>query len=136
MMSELEFIKSLYLPYNQVKAGGNIPDFSDTIDEAAEITFNNWTHNRQQTLDFIDAFCKKMQSIQVEIAEVSCLNEATSTYVILSNWDLELIQSPGNHSICPMMELITLKGGRIIKTAGVMHAVGEVSQLLASGDID
>lgn len=130
---EIDFIKSLYLPYNEVSNGGNIPDFSNTIHEEAVITFNNWTHNRQETLDFIDAFCKRMKSISVEMAEVSCLNQNTSTYVILSNWELELLELPGVKAVCPMMEIISLKDNRIIRATGVMHAVGEVEKLLSAG---
>jgi DNA-directed RNA polymerase subunit H (RpoH/RPB5) len=136
MQTELEFIKSLYLPYNKVKNGTEIPDFSNTIRDDAEITFNNWTHNRQETLSFIDAFCKKMKSIHVEIQEVTCLNESKSIYVILSNWELELLAMPGVKEVCPMMEIITLKEGRIVKATGVMHTVGTLSGLLQSDNLD
>lgn len=129
-MNDIKFLKSLYMPCNLVKEGGNVPYFSSTIHSDAQITFNNWHHNRDQTLNFIHAFCQKMESIHVELKEISCLNKSKRCYVILSNWTLEVIGMKGVKEICPMMEVISLKGNKIIRATGVMHLGGKLGNFL------
>lgn len=127
-MNDINFLESLYLPYNDVKNGENTPDFSATIDKEADITFNNWTHNREETLSFINAFCKKMRSICVELLEVTCINPHKRIYVVLSNWILEPMAMHGIKEKCRMMEVIYLKNDKIIKAVGAMHtgSMGEI----------